>query len=81
MAEYHPGQRVLVDISAGILPDSEATPDWQPGVVEERLETGWYRVRLDRPVGGREAVKEAAPEHIRPAAGATSAAPEGPRAR
>jgi hypothetical protein len=66
MAEYRPGDRVLVDISAGIVPGGHATPDWQPGTVRERLPNGRYRVRLDVPIAGRAAEKEAASEHIRP---------------
>jgi hypothetical protein len=66
MAEYRSGDRVLVNMSAGIVPGSEGVPDWQPGTVEERLENGEYRIRLDQPIGGRTADKEAAPEHVRP---------------
>ncbi|HLZ68678.1 MAG TPA: hypothetical protein VKV26_02095 [Dehalococcoidia bacterium] len=66
MAEFQPGERVLVDVAAGILPGEHAAPDWQPGTVDERLENGYYRVRLDIEIGGRAAVKEAAPEHVRP---------------
>lgn len=61
------GDRVLVNVSAGIVPDTgrEPPPDWQPGTVAERLENGHYRVRLDEQIGGRPADKEAAPEHVR----------------
>ncbi len=67
MAEYQPGERVEVDVSAGILPGERAAPDWQTGTVVERLPNGFYRVRLDLPIAGRTAEKEAAPEHVRPA--------------
>lgn len=68
MAEPRVGDRVLVNLSAGILPeaDREPAPDWQPGTVAERLDNGFYRVRLDQEIGGRPADKETAPEHIRP---------------
>jgi hypothetical protein len=66
MAEFQPGDRVLVDVSAGILPGERTAPDWQPGTVSERMESGLYRVRLDMEIGGRPAEKEAAPEHLRP---------------
>ena len=65
MAEYQPGDRVDVDVSAGILPGERAAPDWQSGTVVERLPNGYYRIRLDLPIGGRTAEKEAAPEHVR----------------
>jgi hypothetical protein len=65
MAEYHAGDRVLVDVSAGILPGEHAAPDWQPGTVASRMENGYYRVRLDVEIAGRPAEKEAAPEHVR----------------
>ena len=66
MAGYSAGDRVLVNISAGILPGEEGVPDWQPGTVEELLPNGYYRVRLDQEIAGRLAEKEAAPEHLRP---------------
>jgi hypothetical protein len=66
MAEYQPGERVEVDVSAGILPGERAAPDWQTGTVVQRLPNGFYRVRLDLPIAGRSAEKEAAPEHVRP---------------
>jgi len=66
MAEYRTGDRVEVDVNAGIVPGTAPEPDWQPGEVVERLENGTYRVRLDEPIAGRTAEKEAAPEHIRP---------------
>ena len=69
MAEYQPGARVLVNISAGIVPGAEGSPDWQPGTVEGTLENGYYRVRLDQEIAGRGAEKEAAPEHVRPLTG------------
>ena len=69
MTEYQPGDRVEVDISAGIIPGAQATPDWQPGTIAERLTDGRYRVRLDQPIGGRAADKEAAAEHIRRTSG------------
>lgn len=65
MNEYQQGDRVEVNVSAGILPGSNPEPDWQPGTVEERLPNGLYRVRLDHGVAGRAAVKEAAAEHMR----------------
>jgi hypothetical protein len=65
MADFQPGERVEVDVSAGILPGGRAEPDWQPGTVIERLANGYYRVRLDMPIAGRTAEKEAAPEHVR----------------
>ena len=65
MAEYEPGARVEVDISAGILPGTSPEPDWQPGTVMERLPNGRYLVRLDEPIAGRAAEKEAAAEHSR----------------
>jgi ribosomal protein L21E len=66
MAEYQPGDRVEVDVNAGIVPGAHPEPDWQPGTVTQRIEGGRYRVRLDEPIAGRTAEKEAAPEHIRP---------------
>jgi hypothetical protein len=65
MAEFGKGDRVLVNLSAGILPGEPRAPDWQPGTIEERLDNGYYRVHLDAPIAGRDAVKEAASEHIR----------------
>jgi len=65
MAEFRHGERVLVNLSAGILPGEAGAPDWQPGTIERREENGYYRVHLDAPISAREAVKEAAPEHIR----------------
>jgi hypothetical protein len=65
MTEYRPGDRVEVDVSAGILPGERAAPDWQSGTVVERLPNGFYRVRLFLPIAGRTAEKEAAPEHVR----------------
>ncbi len=65
MAEYQPGDRVEVDISAGIIPGANLAPDWQRGTVVARLENGRYRVRLDEPIAGQTAEKEAAPEHVR----------------
>ncbi len=69
MADYQPGDRVEVDISAGILPGTNPQPDWQTGTVVARLENGRLRVRLDEPIAGQTAEKEAAPEHIRPVGG------------
>jgi hypothetical protein len=66
MAEYRNGDRVAVNISAGIVPGANPEPDWQPGTVVERLEDDRYRVRLDAPIAGRTAEKEAAAEHLRP---------------
>ena len=66
--DYQPGDRVAVNISAGLLPGSHPEPQWEIGTVEERLPTGLYRVRLDGAVAGRPAVKEALPEHMEPAA-------------
>jgi hypothetical protein len=37
-----------------------------PSTVAELLDNGMVRVRLDAPIAGRTAEKEAAPEHIRP---------------
>lgn len=65
MDEFHAGDRVLVDVSAGILPGEQTAPDWHPGTVAERMENGFYRVRLDMEIAGRAAEKEAAPEHLR----------------
>ncbi len=67
MGEYQPGERVEVNISAGIVPDetTEPEPQWEPGTVLERMPSGLYRIQLDHPIGGRLAEKEAAPEHIR----------------
>ena len=65
MAEYRAGDRVEVNVSAGIVPGANPDPDWQPGTVVERLENGMYRVRLDTPIAGRTAEKETAPEHLR----------------
>lgn len=65
MAEYTPGDRVEVNISAGILPGANPEPDWQPGTVVERMANGRYRIRLDEPIAGQTAEKEAAPEHVR----------------
>ena len=67
MAEFRTGDRVEVNVSAGIVPGTSPEPDWQPGTVVERLDNGLYRVRLDAPIAGRTAEKEAAPEHLRPA--------------
>src|SRR5437660_175971 len=64
--EYDVNEHLLVNISAGIVPGVAGAPDWQTGTITERLENGYYRVRLDQPVAGREAVKDAAPEHVRP---------------
>ena len=63
--EFQRGDRVEVNVSAGIVPGGEADPDWQPGTVEERLPTGLYRIRLDNPIAGRLAGKEAEPHNIR----------------
>lgn len=68
MAEYNAGDRVLVNISAGVLPGQEAEPDWQGGTVEERLPNGLYRILLDEAISDRSAEKEALPEHMRPLA-------------
>jgi ribosomal protein L21E len=70
MTEYRPGDRVEVDVSAGIVPGAHPEPDWQPGTVVEPRPEGMYRVRLDAPIAGRTAEKDALPEHIRPLAGA-----------
>jgi hypothetical protein len=66
MAEYRSGDRVAVDVSAGIVPGASPEPDWQPCTVVERLDNDRYRVRLDAPIAGRTAEKEAAAEHLRP---------------
>ena len=63
--EYQAGDRVEVDIAAGITPAVESVAEWKPGTVIERLPSGLYRIRLLEPIGGREAEKEARPEHIR----------------
>jgi len=53
-ARFEPGERVLVDIAAGIVPGAPAhAPDWQPGTVQARLPDGRYRVALDLPIAGR----------------------------
>lgn len=65
MPEYAPGARVEVNISAGILPGTNPEPDWQAGTVVERMPDGKYRIRLDEPIAGQTAEKEAAPEHVR----------------
>jgi hypothetical protein len=65
MADYRAGDRVEVDVSAGIVPGARPEPDWQAGTVVERLDNGLYRVRLDAPIAGRTAEKNAAPEHLR----------------
>jgi len=65
MMEYKSGDRVLVNVSAGIVSGVAGAPDWEPGTVLDRLDNGFYRVRLDEEIGGREAIKEAALEHIR----------------
>lgn len=70
MNEYRPGDRVEVDISAGILPGVETEPDWQPGTVERRLPNGLFRILLDAPIEDRTARKDAKPEHIRAGRGA-----------
>ncbi len=67
MADYSAGERVQVNISAGLVTSGSGAPDWQLGTVEEQLANGLYRIRLDVAIGGRTAVKEAAPEHIRAA--------------
>lgn len=67
MATFQTGDRVLVNISAGIVPGTEGSPDWQPGTVEEVMPNGYLRVRLDQEIAGRGAEKEAAPEHVRAA--------------
>ena len=64
-AEYRPGERVEVNVSAGIVPGGEAEPDWQPGTVAEQLPNGMYRVRLENPIAGRPAEKEAESHNIR----------------
>ena len=66
MAEFKAGDRVQVNITAGILPGETGEPDWQAGAIEEQLPNGLYRIRLDEPISGRTAEKEALPEHIRP---------------
>lgn len=66
MAEFWPGDRVQVNISAGIVPGAHPEPDWQPGTVTARLPDGMYRVRLDAPISGRTAEKDATEQHIRP---------------
>jgi hypothetical protein len=66
MADYAPGDRVEVDISAGILPGTRPDPDWQRGTVLERLADGMLRIRLDEPIAGQTAEKDALPEHVRP---------------
>ncbi len=65
MTEYRAGDRVEVNISAGIVPGATPEPEWEPGTVEEQSPDGLVRVRLDHPIAGRSAIKEAAPEHIR----------------
>ena len=65
MADYQPGDRVEVNTSAGILAGTTPEPDWQAGTVAERLANGRYRIRLDQPIAGQTAEKEAAPEHVR----------------
>ena len=66
MAEYGVGQRVLVDVAAGIVPGAGPhAPDWQPGVVRALLPNGFYRIELDAPIAGRMAQKDAAREHVR----------------
>lgn len=69
-ATYQAGDRVEVDISAGILPGQHAEPNWQLGIVRGRGEDGLYRVELVRSIAGRPAEKDAAPEHIRRAGSA-----------
>ena len=66
MAEFQAGDRVLVNVGAGIVPGAQGSPDWQTGTVAERLPNGYYRVQLDAEIAGRSAEKEAAPEHVRP---------------
>ena len=66
MAEYQRGDRVEVNVSAGIVTGASPEPDWQTGEVIERLDNGLYRVRLDQPIAGRTAEKETSPEHMRP---------------
>jgi hypothetical protein len=65
MTEFQPGERVEVNVSAGIVPGANPEPDWQPGTIAARLADGRYRVTLDLPIAGRTAEKEAAPESIR----------------
>jgi hypothetical protein len=59
------GDRVMVNVSAGILPGSHPEEDWQPGTVVGRNENGQYRIMLDGAIAGRQAEKDAAPEHMR----------------
>lgn len=66
MAEYRTGDRVEVNVSAGIIPGAHPEEDWQPGTVVDRMDNGLYRVDIDAPIAGRQAMKEAAPEHLRP---------------
>jgi ribosomal protein L21E len=66
MPEYKSGDRVEVDISAGILPGTRPEPDWQRGTVVERLPDGMLRIRLEEPIAGQTAEKDALPEHVRP---------------
>jgi len=66
MADFKPGDRVQVNLTAGIVPGEEGTPDWQAGTVEQRLPNGLYRILLDEPISDRTAEKEALPEHVRP---------------
>ncbi len=65
MPDFRTGERVEVNISAGPSTGGDGTPDWQPGTVEDRLPSGFYRIRLDEAISGRTAEKEAASEHIR----------------
>jgi len=65
MAEYRAGDRVEANISAGIVPGAEPEPEWDHETVAERLPNGFYRIRLNHPIAGRAATKDAAPEHIR----------------
>lgn len=65
MNDYQTGDRVQVNISAGIAPGADPEPDWRTGTVLGRLQNGMYRISLDDPIGGQQAEKEALPEHIR----------------
>src|SRR5262249_14302868 len=68
VAEDRAGARGGGGGSGGSVPGAHPQPDWQPGSVVERQPDGMYRVRLDAPIAGRTAEKDALPEHIRPLA-------------
>ena len=70
---FQPGDRVEVDISAGLLPGVETEPQWETGTIEDVQPSGMLVVRLDGSIAGRPALKEARMDHLRPASDTAAA--------